>query len=316
MSSKDSSDQRGSQRDRRSSSSDQPERNAPGGESGARGADAPGTGGSSRSRVRSGNADFGSFVSSSARSSGDLFKIPGSRRGPASSTSTPASSSPSGPERTQTPETRTPEPRADRPRRYWRDAVAQPGESETPGSATSERVQPTSTEGVRGNRIPRRNQGSNAGEGGRIRFMPRDRGDDGGFFSGGTLPSRTLLGILGGALLLLSLLVFALSQGGDDTGDDGNLTPTPTNESVLNPADEPDGTDDDAPSTPGSGATTEAGATEPPSDEAPEPTEDDDQPRPGGDNQLDPQDDPTETPAASFDDPLARKPAQHGFQRT
>lgn len=135
--------------------------------------------------------------------------------------------------------------------------------------------------------------------------MPRDRGGEGGLLSGGTLPSRTLLGILGGVLLLLLLLVFALNQGGDDTSDDGNLTPTSTVESVLNPAEGSDGTDADAPSTPESGEATEAGATEPPSDEAPEPTEDDDQPRQGGDNQLNPPDDPTETPAASFEFSLA-----------
>lgn len=146
--------------------------------------------------------------------------------------------------------------------------------------------------------------------------MPRERSGDSGVLSGVNLPSRTLIGILGGVLVLLLLLGFALSQGGDDTGDDDGLTPTPTNESVLNPANPPDGTDLDVPSPPAGGEATEAGATEPAAEEVPEPTEADDQPRPGGDNQLDSQDDPTETPTTSSADPLARKPAPHVLQKS
>lgn len=316
MSSNDSSDRTGSRRDRRSSSSNQSERQSPGGQPDAGAADsAPGTGGTSRRRVRSGNADFGSFVSSSARSSGDLFKTGGSRRSDARSTSTPASSSPAEPDRTRTPATSTPQPRADRPRRYWRDALAQAGEAETPGTATSLRTEPTSGQGARGIRTPRRDQGGDGGKGGGVVFIPRNRRGMGGFLSGGTLPSRTLLSILGGVLVLLLLLVFALNQGDDDTSDDGSLTPTSTVQSVFNPADGPDGTDTGAPTTPASGEPTEPVATQTPADAAPGSTEDDGRPRQGGDNQLSPPDDSTETPAASSVDLLARKPALHGFQR-
>lgn len=106
-----------------------------------------------------------------------------------------------------------------------------------------------------------------------------------------------MIGIIGGVLLLTALLVFALIQGGDDTDDDGNLTPTQTVESVLNPGGEADGPDASAPSTPGGGEDADGSTTEPASADASESTEENDQPQPGGDNQLDPPDDPTETPA-------------------
>lgn len=186
----------------------------------------------------------------------------------------------------------------DRPRRYWRDAVAQSGQSEKPPITTSAQTQPTPAERVRAIRIPGRNQSGAGEQGGRIRFLQRDREGGGGFHSGGTLPSRTLIGIIGGVLLLIALLVFALNQGGEDTDDDGNLTPTQTVESVLNPADEADGPDAGAPSTPGGGEDADESATEPASEDASESTGENDQPQPGGDNQLDPPDDPSETPAA------------------
>lgn len=309
MSSNDPSNRTGPRRERRSSASNQPERQSPGGQPDAAEGAAPGTGGSSRRRVRSGDADFGSFVSSSARSSGDLFKTGGSRRNAARSASTPGSPDTPQPDQARASESQTPEPRADRPRRYWRDAVAQTDEVESPRAPTFERTRTSSASGSREGQVPRRDREG----GGGIRFMPRDREGRGGFLTGGTLPSRTLLGILGGVILLLSLLVFALNQRGNDAGDD-SLTPTSTVQSVLNPA---DGTDAGAPSTPGrgSGESTET-ATEPPANAPPQATEDDNQPRQGGDNQLSPPDDATETPAASSDDLLARKPLLHGFQRS
>ena len=310
MSSNDPSNRTGPRRERRSSPSSQSERRSSGGQSDATGGAAPGTGGSSRRRVRSGDADFGSFVSSSARSSGDLFKTGGSRRG----TARPApSASPPSHDQSETSEPRAPEPRADRPRRYWRDAVAQSDEVETPRTATSGRTQASSAADSRQIRMPRRDRQGDGGNGGGIRFTPRDRGGRGGFLSGGTLPSRTLLGILGGVFLLLALLAFALNQRGDDAGDD-SPTPTSTVQSVFNPA---DGTDAGAASTPASGSgEPTAPATESPADSGPEATEDDSQPRQGGDNQLAPPDDSTETPTTFSDDSLARKPAPHGFQRS
>lgn len=307
MSSNDPSKRTEPRRERRSSASNQPERQSPGGQLGAAEGAAPGTGASSRRRLRSGDADFGSFVSSSARSSGDLFKTGGSRRSAARPTSAPGSPASPQSDQVRTSESQEPEPRADRPRRYWRDAVAQSGEAATPRTATSERTQASSAAPARGIRIPGRDREG----GGGIRFMPRDREGRGGFLPGGTLPSRTLLGILGGVILLISLLVFALNQGGEDAGDD-SLTPTSTVQSVLNPA---EGTDAGAPSSPGSGESTEP-ATEPPANAAPQATEDGNRPRQGGDNQLSPPDDATETPAASSSGPPARKSALHGIQRS
>lgn len=312
MSSSDSSDRTGSRRDQRSSPSNQPAPDASGVQPDARGRDALGTGGSSRRRGRSGNSDFGSFVSSAVRTSADRFKTPDSRRAPSRATPSapqgPAGATVPGPERTETAETRTPEPRRDRPRRYWRDSLAGSSGVGEGARGSSEDSEPASTGGSRGIRVTRRGQGDDGGDGGgRIRFERRNQGDGdgGGFIPGVNLPTRTLLGIIGGALLLLLSLVFILNQAGDDTNDDGDVTPTSTVESVLNPVDGLERTDADTPSTPGSGDATQPGgnrdangsdATEPTSEETSGSTEEDEEPRRGGDNQLDPSNDATETP--------------------
>jgi hypothetical protein len=158
-----------------------------------------------------------------------------------------------------------------------------------------------------------------------IRFARRDREGEsaagGGILSGGNYPSRTLLGVIGGAILLLLLLLFALNQIGNDNGDDA-LTPTSTVESVFDRNNGLEGPDAEAPATPGNGDTTEPGnnaaateddVTEPASEETPEATRPDDRPRPGGDNQLDSPDGATETPDASVDDLRAGEPQPHGF---
>lgn len=296
MSSSDSTDRNRSRRNRRSSQADQIERNQPGGAADGDGGASPDSGESPRRRDQRGGVDFGSFVSSSARSSRDLFKTTGSRR--SSARSTPSASSRSRPVESQTPETPAPEPRSERPRRYWRDAVAQSRGEEDADAGSSTPAQPASTPGGRGIRLPRRNQGGDGGAGRGIRFIPRDRDGDGGFLSGVTLPSRTLLGIIGGVLVLLVLLGFALSRIGNDTSDDGNVTPTATVQSVFDPG------NDREPSTPGGDTAPASSATEPPASETAEPTASDERPRQGGDNQLDPRDDPTETPAAMSGEPL------------
>lgn len=134
--------------------------------------------------------------------------------------------------------------------------------------------------------------------------------------SGGTVPTRTLLGIIGGVVVLLLLLGYALSRGGDDTNDDRDVTPTATVQSIFNPATGPNDADANVPSTPGSDPPTEASDTEPPSSESQDATEPDARPRPGGDNQLDLENDSTETPTAASIGTLARGPARHGFQRS
>lgn len=157
-----------------------------------------------------------------------------------------------------------------------------------------------------------------------IRLARRDRVGEGaaggGILAGGNYPSRTLIGVIGGAILLLLLLLFAITQIGNDNDD--ALPPTSTVESVFDRDDGLEGPGADAPSTPESGeatepdntaAATEEDVTEPASGETPEETGSDDRPRPGGDNQLDPPDGATETPDASVDDLRAGEPDPDGF---
>jgi len=112
-----------------------------------------------------------------------------------------------------------------------------------------------------------------------------------------------LLGIIGGVIVLISLLVFALNQNGGDSTNNAGLTPTSSVESVLNPV---DGADNGGASTPGTdqpappgddAAAPDTGETEPASENPPEPTDEADEPRRGGDNQRNR---PTETPESSI----------------
>lgn len=295
MSSSDSPERRRPRQDQRSTSPGVSGGDAASPREPSRG-DAASAGGSSR-RVAGGLArstDFGSFVSSTARSSADRFKTMGGQGVPPRPSSggarTPSGPPTPDPDTTATRVTQSAPQRTERPRRYWRDAVAEsPGEEKRSESA-SPRVSAGSVPPPRG-----------------IRLAPRDEGETGGgILSGGAIPSRTLLGIVGGVIVLVSLLVFALNQnqnGGDSTNNAG-LTPTPAVESVLNPV---DGAEPGAPSTPSSDGAAppdddtvapDSEGMEPAAEDPPEPTDEAAEPRRGGDNQRDL---PTETPEASVD---------------
>ncbi len=298
MSSNDSSDRMGSRRDQRSSPSDRPQRSSTGrqpetpGDSGTSGSE------SSTRRVRTSGTDFGSFVSSTARSSADRFKTAQGRGGTTRSVP-PASQGSAAPGGESTSE--RPAPRSERSRRYWRDAAPPPGDvEERPAAPVRQEPARTTATSSRSIRLAGREQGSN------------DR-PLGGLLSGVNLPSRTLLGIIGGVVVLLLLLVFALSQlGGDGNGDYPG--PTATVQSVFDRVNGLGGTpggegaEDPANTT---GAPNDA-ATEPAPGETPESTEDAG-PRRGGDNQLEPPDGGTETPAASVVHRHAGMPQADGF---
>lgn len=238
------------------------------------GNDASGTGGGSRQRIPGGRSDFGSFVSSTARSSGDLFKTSGTRR-------SARTTRPTGDEPVATPaagtedgDTREPAPRRDRPRRYWRDSLER---SAGPGglAASSTSTSRPSADGTPAEDRPRG-----------IRLVGREVSG----LSVANLSARAIIGILGGLLLLALLLIFALNQFGGDDGDDP--TPTSTAESVLGPVDGLPGADStpaDDPAEPTSGPDD----TAPPADDEPTATDDEVEPRRGGDNQRDQE---TETP--------------------
>ncbi len=294
MSSSDSPERRRLRQDQRSTSPDVSGGDAAGAPREPSRGDSGRAGGSSR-RVSGGPArstDFGSFVSSTARSSADRFKTTGGQ-GVAPQPSSGGARTPSGSatpdsDTTATRVTRSAPQRGERPRRYWRDAVAQsPGQDER-AAAASPRVPAGSTPPPRG-----------------VRLAPRDAGETGGgILSGGAIPSRTLLGIIGGVIVLISLLVFALNQNGGDSTNNAGLTPTSAVESVLNPV---DGGDPGVPSTPGTDGLAppnddtvapDSDRTEPASGDPPEPTDEGVEPRRGGDNQRDL---PTETPEASVD---------------
>lgn len=219
------------------------------------------------------DVDFGSYVSSTVRSSAELFGTPARS---ASSRSRRQGSQSRTPEsekaRESSPEPGTPAQNApaqgstarERPARRWRD------------SAVVEKVDDVET-GIL------ENDGSGDGGGYRDRF-PWAFQDDG-------RPNWTILGGILLALLALILLIWYLVGRG---GGDGDPIPTPTEESVI---DAPlTGTEEDDDSTP--------------SVFVPQvPTQSDDEPtatqetRRGGDNQRNVDDDEG-TPGASSDDPL------------
>ena len=258
-----------------------------------------GSSGSQDPRKPTGKADFGSFVSSTARSSADLFKTPGRSTGgqpPRRSTGerTPARPSPEGGERDASATSRRTQ--SERPRRYWRDSVAGAAATrasgEPAGGATSagdERV-------VRGTR-------TSAGDGDGI------GGFLGGLRSAGG-SARNLLGIVLGALLLLLVIGFLVIRGGDDGGDDE--TPEPSALTVLGTSIPSVSTESPSTATPGA----EAEPTEESSDPTDQPTE---ERRRGGDNQLDGGEDAggTQTPEgrlnpANADLAMASPPAGDG----
>lgn len=294
MSSSDSPERRRSRQDQRSTSPGVSGRDAAGAPREVPRGDAAGTSGSSR-RVPGGPArttDFGSFVSSTARSSADRFKTTGGQgvtpRPSSGGSRTPPGPSTSDPDTTVTRVTRSAPQRTERPRRYWRDAVAQSPGGEENVTAASPRTSADTPPAPRGIRLARRDE-TEAG---------------GGILSGGAIPSRTLLGIIGGVIVLISLLVFALNQNGGNSTNNAGLTPTSSVESVLNPV---DGTDTGASSTPGTDETAppdddtvvpDSDVTDPTSEDPPEPTDEAEEPRRGGDNQRDR---PTETPETSVD---------------
>lgn len=220
--------------------------------------------------------DFGSYVSSTVRSSSELFGTPArsaphrgrakDARTSSSSTSASGSSIPTADSTTEgDPTTRPPVPARERPDRYWRDSV---------GS--------TATDGP-----------EEPGEG--------ESGDGGGSFRDlvpwgfpdGERPGKAPIAIIALVLLAIVALIWFLNRG-EDGGDETD--PTPTQESVIDAVPSPADVDD-ASSTP-------AGIPPFVRDETPtpEPTE---EVRRGGDNQLD-QDDAESTPdASSTGGPLA-----------
>lgn len=217
--------------------------------------------------------DFGSYVSSTVRSSAALFGAPArsgrsGRRTARSADRTPGSSPPSGSALPPTEVEDEPVARQrNRPRTYWRDSVS-----------------------------------SDRDDGPRVTY---DDGDGGGD-RGGKFPwrfpddNRTRMLILGGAALVLVAivaLIWVLNRDGDGSG---TQDPTATMESVLDAA--PTATEagsgaetDDPPSTPT--------GFEPATDQEPAVTPTDEVRR-GGDNQIN-ADDPGTPDASRTDDPLA-----------
>lgn len=231
------------------------------------------------------SVDFGSYVSSTVRSSADLFGTPtrssSSRNRGRRTEPEPAPSNPPDGDSVPAP-SRLPRQRAartsntaataesNRPRTYWRDSVA--------GDATSDEYADD-----------RREVPENGGFGDRFGGMfPWKFPDDG----------RTrgiILGVVALAILALVLLLWFLNRGDDDDSP----PPTGTVESVINA---PGATD---PPTESSGdASTPSGFIPFEEDETPEPEpEATEAVRRGGDNQLD-RDDPG-TPGARLDVPVS-----------
>jgi len=229
--------------------------------------------------------DFGSFVSSTARSSADRFKTPGRTSSGQSQRRAPREGSPAQPsaergERDGSAASRRTS--SERPRRYWRDSVAGAASARDPGDP-----------------------GDGESPSGRERFFQRgrtsagDEGKGGGRFFDQLLPgeggsSRTLLGILLGAFLILLLVGFLVNRGDDD--DNGVPTLEPTSQNVLSTSIPSAGTEPPTTATPG----LDAEPSQSPTDTTEEPTE---QRRRGGDNQRDQDAEPegTQTPEGNLD---------------
>jgi len=221
--------------------------------------------------------DFGSYVSSTVRSSSELFGTPArsaphrhrSTQSRTSSSSTSATSARIPTSESSTdgdPATRPLAPAQERPNRYWRDSV---------GSTVADRPnEPVERE-------------SDDGGGGSFRNMVPWG------FPGGDRPGKALIAAIALVLLAIVALIWFLNRG-EDGG--GATDPTPTRESVIDAVSSPAEVDD--------ASATPAGIPPFVRDETPmpEPTE---EVRRGGDNQLD-QDDSESTPDISTTgDPLA-----------
>lgn len=224
------------------------------------------------------SVDFGSFVSSTVRSSSELFGTPSrssrrrtARSQPVSTQGQPQEESAQPRVRTERPEAErpvtrsrpstSPEQAGTRPSRYWRDQAAPIDDVDADEAELED-------DGQGGNR----SRGAWA-------------------FGDGQRPSNAIIGGIVLLLLAIILIFWLLNRGGDDGGED--VTPTVTPESVIDP-----GTD----STPSSSGSTPT-SFQPPTEEPAEPTATEG-PRRGGDNQRD--NDDEETPGASTGaDPLA-----------
>ncbi len=248
-------------------------------ESGAVGPDS----GQQQPKTTDESVDFGSYVSSTVRSSADLFGTPtrssssrnrGKRTDPEPAPSNPPDGDPV-PAPPRSPRQRPARTsntvasvESNRPRTYWRDSVAEDSEAD---EYTDDR----------------REDPEDGGFGDRFSAMfPWKLPDDG----------RTrgiILGLVALAIVALVLLIWFLNRGDDDDSP----PPTGTVESVINA---PGATD---PPTESSGdASTPSGFIPFEEDETPEPEpEATEAVRRGGDNQLD-SDDPV-TPGAGLDAP-------------
>ena len=222
------------------------------------------------------SVDFGSYVSSTVRSSAELFGTP-ARSAP--KRSQPSQQKPATPparasdryvppsEEIEASESEPQSPRAsrDRSNRYWRDSVS-------PGSGAEPEI-PSDTDG----------------DGGGGRF-------GGGFlssmFPNGERPSNNvIIGTVALALLAIIALVWFLNR---DSDGGQELTPTPTSETVFDA--EASATEVDDPSTP-------TGFVPPRQSPAtPTPTEG---PRRGGDNVRDQESTDSTPDASNTGDPLA-----------
>ncbi len=221
--------------------------------------------------------DFGSYVSSTVRSSAELFGTPARsasarsrstrRRSPFSTKSTSGDDEPPSGEISEVDAGAGLLPSRERPSRYWRDSLR---------SATS-----------RGLGDPDEGDSAGGGRDGTTRRL---------VFMGFPNRDRSGMAIIGGialAILASIALIWFLTR-----GDDGGVTsdPTPTQESVIDSVPSPADDDTDG-STPGGIPPFVPNGTP-----APESTE---EIRRGGDNQLDQNDDESTPGASTSDDPHA-----------
>lgn len=219
------------------------------------------------------DVDFGSYVSSTVRSSAELFGTPARAAGSRSNRSakgTASQSTPAGddgadvaPPRTTSPSVRE---TTDRSSRYWRDTV-EPDDSDQ----AADSAPPAAAGGFGGM------------ESIRVRFPWAF--DDGG---------RPTLPVLGGIAAIALILLFGIWQLASSGGNDSDLTATETPEMVIGAPTEDAGTT-------GSDSTPSGFVPAPttvPTDEATTTA-----PVRGGDNQRNPANEPT--PGANGVDPLA-----------
>jgi len=167
------------------------------------------------------SVDFGSYVSSTVRSSSELFGTPARsssrNRPPRRTTQPPATSAPANPPPDDAPEDGGYEAPPSRPRRNWRDSVSPHDEVDYEDE--------------------RATGGGDGGSGGGV--LPWT-------FRDGDRPSNGIIAGVAIAILAIILLIWFLNRG---DGDGGDPTPTPTQQTVITAPTETE-TSGETPSTP------------------------------------------------------------------